>query len=437
MAQPGVIANGNIAYVRYDGFEVWHEIMICGFIQNDEYLTVAPDFEFFVEQLSANNLDLDGFRVQPPGGVLPLGIDAESVYGFRPLNRAERAQVLAEGLQLAEGERLGRGLGGPGAGGGLPAAAAAQALAPLAVAAGPQPPPAGMLPIAAGAPAPAAAVPAAAVPVVLAGAAGVWIADEPGENVDVGDEFQLPGGAVIMGDRALVSVNQEVMVLKRLPAGANISEYAKERRAFLADDVRVIPQRLDRPHTFEEAVRNMTRAVIPRTFASPISGPDTAEWFIEATISQGHGGLISRHHRWKRDSGVGQKDRIVYEHEVIARAVEYLGTIDGVNLKTSVGVEFLLRRKQLLEEAVGENPEAPSYEGANHYMGSAERPGGALLDPRLRAHVANEMSREAAVLKEKRKAREVRGDGHGNKNKGKGKGNQGTGGGGTTTSTNP
>ena len=181
-----------------------------------------------------------------------------------------------------------------------------------------------MLPIAAGAPAPAAAVPAAAGPVVLVGAAGVWIADEPGENVDVGDEFQLPGGAVIMGDRALVSVNQEVMVLKRLPAGTNISEYAKERRAFLADDVRVIPQRLDRPHTFEEAVRNMTRAVIPRTFASPISGPDTAEWFIEATISQGHGGLISRHHRWKRDSGVGQKDRIVYEHEVIARAVEYL-----------------------------------------------------------------------------------------------------------------
>ena len=242
---------------------------------------------------------------------------------------------------------------------------------------------------------------------------------------------------MVMGDRALVSVNQDVMVLKRLPAATEISEYAKERRAFLADDMRVIPQRLDRPHTFEEAVRSMTRVAIPRTFASPISGPDTVEWFIEATISQGHGGFISRHHRWKRDSGVGHKDRFVYEHEVMARAVEYLGTIDGVSLKTSVGVEFLLRRKQLLEEAVGENPESPSYEGANHYMGSAERPGGALLDLRLRAHVATERSREAAVFKEKRKAREVRGGGHGNKNKGKGKGNQGGGGGAPAASSNP
>ena len=293
------------------------------------------------------------------------------------------------------------------------------------------------MPIAGGAAAPIAAAPVVAAPIVMAGAAGVWIADEPGENVDVGDEFQLPARAVVMGDRALVSVNQDVMVLKRLPAGTNISEYAKERRAFLADDVRVIPQRPDRPHTFEEAVRSMTGVVIPRTFASPTPGPDTVEWCIEATISQGHGGFISRHHRWKRDSGVVHKDRIVYKHEVIARAVEYLGTTDGVNFKTSVGVEFLLRRKQLLEEAVGENPESPSYGGADHYTGSAERPGGALLDPRLRAHVATEMSREAAVLREKHKAREVRGEGHGNKNKGKGKSNQGGGSGAPAASSNP
>ena len=190
MAQPGIIGNGDIAYVRYDGFDVWHERMICGCVQNDEYLIVTPDFEFFVEQLSVHNSDLDGFRVQAPGGVLPLGIDAGSVYGFRPPNGAERAQVLAEGLQLADGERLGRGLGGAGAGGGLLAAAAAQPLAPLAAAA-PQAPPAGMLPIAAGAAAPIAVAPVVAAPFVLAGAAGVWIADDPGENVDVDDEFQL------------------------------------------------------------------------------------------------------------------------------------------------------------------------------------------------------------------------------------------------------
>jgi len=49
MAQQGVIANGNIAYVRYDGHEIWHERLICGYIQGDEYLVVTPDFDVFVE----------------------------------------------------------------------------------------------------------------------------------------------------------------------------------------------------------------------------------------------------------------------------------------------------------------------------------------------------------------------------------------------------
>ena len=139
--------------------------------------------------------------------------------------------------------------------------------------AAPQP---GLIPIAGGAAAPIAAAPVVAAPVVVAGAAGVWIADEPGENVDVGDEFQLPAGAVVMGDQALDSVNQDVMLLKRLPAGINVNEYAKERRALLADDVRVIPQRLDRPHTFEEAVRRGSRGRSrPRSRSRTLlSGPE-------------------------------------------------------------------------------------------------------------------------------------------------------------------
>ena len=105
--------------------------------------------------------------------------------------------------------------------------------------------------------------------------------------------------------------------------------------------------------------------------------------------------------------------RLIHEHEVISRAVELLGSIDGVNLRQSEGVELLLRRFQLMEEAVAESPSDPSFEGAEHFMGTQERKGGALVAPSLREHVAAELGREAAIMKEKRKAREAKGKGRG------------------------
>ena len=57
---------------------------------------------------------------------------------------------------------------------------------------------------------------------------------------------------------------------------------------------------------------------------------------------------------------------------------------------------------------MAENPASPSFEGASHYMGTGERKGGALVAPALRSHVASELGKEAAILKEKCKAREAR-----------------------------
>ena len=54
-------------------------------------------------------------------------------------------------------------------------------------------------------------------------------------------------------------------------------------------------------------------------------------------------------------------------------------------------------------------------------MGIAERKGGALIAPSLSSFVASELSKEAAIMKEKRKTREARKDA-----KGKGRGAGGT-----------
>ena len=56
-----------------------------------------------------------------------------------------------------------------------------------------------------------------------------------------------------------------------------------------------------------------------------------------------------------------------------------------------------------------EDPLHPSFEGARHFMGTGDRMGGALFAPSLQAHVAAQLAGEAAIAKERRKAREYKG----------------------------
>ena len=62
-----------------------------------------------------------------------------------------------------------------------------------------------------------------------------------------------------------------------------------------------------------------------------------------------------------------------------------------------------------MESAHLENPNALDYSGGAFYMGSAEKKGGALIAPGLSVHVAGKLRDEAAIAKETRKAKEVRG----------------------------
>ncbi len=98
----------------------------------------------------------------------------------------------------------------------------------------------------------------------------------------------------------------------------------------------------------------------------------------------------------------------IHEHEVLSTVVQFAVVHDRLNALNLACMEMALRRIQLHEAAVAESPENPSYEGARHFLGSLERRGGALVAPTLSAFVATELGREAAILKEKRKARETK-----------------------------
>ena len=141
---------------------------------------------------------------------------------------------------------------------------------------------------------------------------------------------------------------------------------------------------------------------------SPLQGPSVGAEWVDSVVRGGVTSLIFRADKWRSDSGVRAHSSAAHKHSVLHRAVQLLATVDGLNAKNLVVVELLLRRITLHEEAVAENPDAPSCEGADHYLGISERAGGAQTVPPLRAHVATELSKEAAILKEKRKAREAR-----------------------------
>ena len=389
-----------------------HERIILDHVDACEYVVASPTFDIFVKQLDATNPDIEGIRYEIVPGQLPLGLDPNRVFGFRALTPVELDTLVGEGKLLGRSERLARGLGVAAGLGAAPIPAAA-AVVPIAAPAPPAVPAAAVVAVAAaphagGVPLPVPGLVAPPVPARPAAAGGQWVLDEVTVNFDIGDTLVLPAGAAVLGDCALVQVGGDIVKARFLAAGTDLNEYAVERKAFLADDLRVLaPARAIRG--FIDAVKEMTgpRQVLRPT---PLAGVDSKNWFLDAFLRSGQGSMVSRHFHWKSSSGC-KVVRMIHEHEVLSRIIEILATVDGVNLRQSEAAELTLRRLQLIEESVSENPDEPSMEGAEHYMGVGEQRGGALVSPGLRAYVARELSKQAAVLKEKRKAREAKGGG--------------------------
>lgn len=419
---------GRIVLVRYDGFQEWHERMILMHVETSFYLIVTPDYDFFVEQLDLRNGDIDGLRQYGPGEVLPTGVAGNRIYAFAPLTAREIWDLLVEGRQLGLAERAARGIMGAVAN--LPPAPAAGGapvrphLAPGGSATIPQAAAGAAGGAGAGFAVPPPAAPAgpavAGVGPAVAPLGGVWIVDEPSATLNVGDIVDLPPDVVMLQGRGLGTVANEVTLIRFLEAGTNINEYVAERKALLADDDRTLPVDSSRAAGSEvDLIKEMTHKE-SLTFPG-LEGPRTADWLVSKIALSGAGGFIARHHRWVRESGISVTDRSTFEHQLLSKALEAAISIDRLNVKNLCIIEVLARRLQLIEEVISENPGAPNWEGATHYMGWADRKGGALLAPSLRTHVAKQLAEETATLKEKRKAREARG-GKGNKKEEKEKG---------------
>ena len=206
----------------------------------------------------------------------------------------------------------------------------------------------------------------------------------------------------------------EVAVCRLIPQGENIDLYVMERRALLSDDRRTLPQPDPLIAASEvEQIREMVN--VPSIVFPHLEGPRTADWLLSTVAQMTGAGFTIRHQRWVAESGVGGSDRSTFEHQLLSKVMEAAISVDRLNCKNLMCVELVLRRMQLIEEVIAENPSQPSWDHAQLYMGWTERRGGALVAPSMRSHVAARLSAETAVMKERRKAREAKGAGKGKK----------------------
>ena len=93
-----------------------------------------------------------------------------------------------------------------------------------------------------------------------------------------------------------------------------------------------------------------------------------------------------------------------HEHGLLCDVLEAAVTYDQIDISCCVCFELLVRRLQMLEEAYSANPKQPRFDSQAHFMGQGRKT--SAVAPALIAHVATELKDEAAVAKERRKARE-------------------------------
>lgn len=371
---------GQVVYADYGEIPVCiHTRLVLGHIQGLEYLVRTPDGDVYPEILDASNPDYTNFYVGPDDGSRPAGVAPGSIYGFPPMTVADLNAILASGRLEVVAERGRRGI--------------------------------------------VDAAPA------LADAQMVWVLAEwiPGKKI--GDRLTPPPGHVRQGDWGLMELSDSndktrpVLIrqlrIDEIPGFcedrislARSSEAAEGEDLTAGEDVRTLEVKYgasgERQRSFKETISEMIQC----DFEDYPFEIRTALPYLKA-ISGVAESSFAQHLSWVAQSRIPEGDRAIYENEVLSRALDLAVTYDSLNVANLASFELLIRRKQLLAEAHAHAPGQPSYEGADHFLGTSYRPGGAIVIPELTKHVAERMHQESQVLKEKRKQAELKGRGRG------------------------
>ncbi|CAE8636823.1 unnamed protein product [Polarella glacialis] len=400
------LASEDRVFVRYDvpGPVIWHERLVLGVATCGQgwVIVLTPDGDVFAEEMSTMNDDLHGFRVVGAGQDLPFGIAAGQAYRIAPLPVGPAlVQLLADGRQ----------------------AAAAMAIPPGA--------PPGVMPVVAQPPlVPMAAPPGLAVAavagamVVVAGAKWVYVETMHGKLR--GDDVLLHGGEMIQGDLGLqeLVVGQGIWAAIRNIHVRPVEEY---RGAEAHHDARLLPLSFSGIAREERTWRDVSRSCQQVAITDwKLPGPRTTSFCVR--FMDRHGGPEAHHRRFVSLQRLSSDSWGVAEHETYMKTVARLGEFDGVDIMNLVGVEVLLRKAQLIEYVYsdkgpaakgggkGDGEQKKKNEKGGHeviyeasiFTGSNKEYGDTMVAPQLLEYVAKEVEKDAAVMKQVRKAREER-----------------------------
>ena len=417
------VAEGDFIGVRYRvaGPALWHERLVLLLVPPHSFTVLTPDGDCYEEDLLPGG-DIEAWTPLT-GGVSGGGapaIGAQRIYGFRALPllhqvTADRVAAAAR-LNLVPSPAFAVNVGRVAAGGPpVPPAALAPAGPAAAI------PPGGLAPGAVpgalgGAPVPLAPAPGGGAP-ALGGLAGLAAALAPGGAPPGAPAGLAPGAPVAPG---LLPAPAPGLVA---PAGALPPGGALAAPGILAvgvppvvppaaplRDARVLDvvyDQLGQRHLdFREAVLKMREDPWPDW---PIAGPRTALWCCRF-IAQHGSTPMGRHVRWRQEAGLTDSDLGVDEHEKSCRALEHAAVFDQVNVPNLASLEVICRDLQVQEERYRERVANPDQAGVDRhlFMSSGKVRGNLCICPDLQSWVTAELTRESAIAKERRKAREER-----------------------------
>ena len=194
-----------------------------------------------------------------------------------------------------------------------------------------------------------------------------------------------------------------------------MSESCEGNDRSASEDVRTLEVRYgfngERQRSFRESVKEL---VVTEFEDFPLQ-PRTTLDYVRAVASVAES-ATAQHHIWVNSSGIPSGDRSVYEDQVLARILDEALCYDSLNIANLSCMELVVRRRQLIADAHSGTPGAPSYLGAEHYLGETYKHGGGIVVPALTDHVSRKMQAQAQILKEKRKLAENAGKGGKGKN---------------------
>ena len=136
----------------------------------------------------------------------------------------------------------------------------------------------------------------------------------------------------------------------------------------------------------------------------PLTGDRTVSWLCG--YARQHGGTFSgRHTKWLLEQKIGKDAAGAHIHDLLGLSLELAVCYDQVDASNLACLEVVSRAYQLVEETSG----SLQVDGLEYYVGRDAGAGlrrGIALAPSLAKNAVEGQSKEAAILKERRKARD-------------------------------